>query len=116
MSLYFTQVDGACNFTYIKQFISFEEIHLKNNAEMIGDFCIRQSELVTKLGLVMDAYKFSQREELWLESETHAADHFQNFSPKDLIHEETFRDGDLVYQFRYYTPPSNRFKIEKSQH
>lgn len=83
---------------------------MNNKKDLIGGWRIHKPELVTKLCVVMNDYKFSYREELWLESETKAADQLYQFNPKDRFYEETLRQGNLVYQFRYYTPESNRSK------
>lgn len=114
--LFVTHVDGACNLTYLKDFIRHEEARMKKKKDQIGGYHIKVPELVTKLGLVMDAHKFAYREELWLKSETQAADVLLNFNPKDRFFEETIREGGLVYQFRYYTPATNREQYVAGQH
>lgn len=88
---------------------------MKNTKKEIGGFKIHRPELVIKLALVMDDYKFCIRKSLWEESEAQAKKNLHKFDPSTMFYEEHMRQPGkkLVYSFRYYTPPENLERITK---
>lgn len=85
---------------------------MKNTLWEIGGWRMTNPHIVVKLGFALDTYKLPKLKELWKVNEAEAKKRLGKFDAKDLFHEETMTVGELTYSFRWYTPASNRTKIE----
>lgn len=84
---------------------------MKNTLKEIGGWAFIDPSLVVKFGVILDAYKLPQLEQLWNDAEREALKRMPTLSVSDFFFQEQKPVGDLIYSFRYYTPASNRKKI-----
>lgn len=85
---------------------------MKNQKWEIGPWKLKNPELVVKLGFIIDDYKREWLPRLWREAEREALERMPMFEARELFHEEVLTKNDMIYSFRYYTPESNRSKME----
>lgn len=87
---------------------------MQNEKWQIGDYRIVNTELVVKLGFILERYKISWLPRLWNEAEAEALTRMPLFVKENLFHQEEIDKGEMVYSFRYYTPASNLVRITES--
>lgn len=72
-------------------------------------YTVKNPVLVTKIGLVFDAYKYDRLDRLWRVSERKALEKMPTFDAKDFFAQVNLCNPNekTWYSFRYYTPESN---------
>lgn len=78
-----------------------------NQRTEFNGFQVIKPEIVIKLGVVFDSYKYDGLGALWQEAEINVAAAMPLFEAGDLFFQEEIQNGSVWYSFRYYTPKSN---------
>ena len=113
---YSSRVCGGLQLRAVARRMSHMELRVEKATRVqFGTVRVFDPSKVVRLGLPLLVKMKTQSIQIWADAEYRALEQGLEYDPKDIFYSEETpaQNGAVLYQFRYYTPISNRVPPKK---